>query len=231
MPDNKLSLSGLKEHLRKYLGIYLLVIAITLVGCDLLWTTTRPQLYGDEIVKIYLTANYSNSDPLNGIAADMLARAREVDETVGAVEFESLYYVDPSVDYNGSLVLITRLAVGEGDAFIASAEAMDSLCVSDTLKDLTELVEGGWLAEYHLEPYYYTRTDEETGESRTLLLGLRLDSLTALARLGAMDNEGALLCLADNGDNPETTLRALEVMMKELTEASDAGTEDTQPSA
>ena len=42
---------------------------------------------------------------------------------------------------------------------------------------------------------------------------------------------GALLCLADNGDNPETTLRALEVMMKELTEASDAGTEDTQPSA
>ena len=82
------------------------------------------------------------------------------------------------------------------------------------------LLEGGWLAEYNLEPYSVTLEDEETGTTETFVAGLRLDSVTALRSLGAMDNEGAFLCLIDGGGNPETTRRALEYMMKDLTEAA-----------
>ena len=36
---------------------------------------------------------------------------------------------------------------------------------------------------------------------------------------------------ASNGGNVETTMKALETMMKDLTEAADAGTENTEPAA
>lgn len=231
MPDTRFSLAALKEHLRKYLAIYLVVIVAALFGSDLLWTTTRPQLTGPELIKIYLTTDYSNPDPLSGIAADMLAEVQRTDEAVKSVEFESLYYTDPNVDYNGGMVLMTRLAVGEGDAFLAGEMAIETLCTTGALLPMDDLAAQGWLSEYGLEPYYFTYVDEETGESGGFLAGLRLDDVDALAELGVMNNQGAVLCLADNGDPLEPTLRALEVMMKDLTEASHAGTENTQPSA
>ena len=53
--------------------------------------------------------------------------------------------------------------------------------------------------------------------------------------MSAFNNEGAFLCVANNGGNVETTMKALEYMMEDLmalsTEEADAGTEDTEPAA
>ena len=221
MPDTKFSWRGLREHLRKYFWIYLLGVALCLVGTNLLWTMTRPQFSNEEVVTVYLADSYTYADALSDVAADMLERTRPFDEKLKDVRFESLMFNEQ--EYTSRMLLLTRLAVGEGDAFLASAAAMDALTTSEALEPLDQYVADGWLAEYGLEPYYFTTEDEETGEKTTWLAGLRLDGVKALLERGAFNNEGAFLCVAANGGNVDTTMKALETMMRDLTEVQDAG--------
>lgn len=222
MPDTKFSWRGLREHIRKFLWIYLLGIALCLAGTHMLWTMTRPRFGNAEVVTVALVDNYSNADMLEPIARHMLERTQPYDDTLKQVEFESLMFTEGA--YTSQMLLVTRLSVGECDAFLASQAAMDALTTSDALVPLDDYVAGGWPGDYGLEPYYFTRVDEETGESDTYLAGLRLDEADALMEMGAFNNEGAYLCVAANGGNVETTMKALETLMSDLMEANHAGT-------
>ena len=229
MPDTKFTLPALREHLRRYIWIYLIGIAACLIVTSLLWTTTAPQLGIDETVTVFLTDISSNPDPLEPIARHMLEEVQPLDEKLKLVEFQNLSYM--ADDYTSTMLLMTRLTVGEGDAFLASQDAMDALARLEALMDLEDSLAAGWLAEYGLEPYTAEWTDEETGERYSHLVGLRLDSVDALIEMGAFNNEGAFLCVAANGGNVETTMKALEVMIKDLTEGDYAHADDPEPAA
>ena len=69
-----------------------------------------------------------------------------------------------------------------------------------------------------------TTEDEDTGVSATWTAGLRLDSVDALAQLGAFDHRGAFLCVAADSGNEAAAMKTLEYLMSDLTEASDAAT-------
>lgn len=229
MPDTTFSLPALREHLRKYLWIYLVGIAVCLIGTSLLWTTTAPRPSIEETVVVYLAGEASNPDALSDVAQDMLAAGQAFDETLKVVEFQSLQYV--ADDYNSNILLLTRLTVGEGDAFIATQAAMDALVQSQVLVPLDEYVAAGWLGDCGLEPYTVELEDEATGAREAFVAGLRVDNVTALKDRGAFYNEGAFLCVAGNGGNVETTMKVLETMMKDLTEGDDANAEAAEPTA
>ncbi len=223
MPDTKFSWRSLREHLRKYLWLYLLGIALGLMGAELLWTMTRPQISNRASVNIYLAAGYSNPEPLEALAPDILARVRADDETIQQVAFESMLYNDQ--EYTSSMLLVTRLSVGECDAFLASQEAMDALVTSGALTPLDDALAAGWMGQFELEPYVVTTEEEEGGAQRTWTAGLRLDSLDALAQMGAFDNRGAFLCVTGSGGNEAAAMKAVEYLVGDLTEASHAATE------
>ncbi len=229
MPDTKFSGQALREHLRRYLWIYIAGIVVCLLGTSVLWTMTRPQPTNAQTVVIYLMDAYANPEPLADVAADALERTRPFDEELQVVEFQPLQYIED--DYNSGMLLMTRLAVGEGDAFMTSQAGIDALVNSQVLEPLDDYVAAGWLGDFGLEPYYATYEDEETGASDTFLAGLRLDGVNALSRRSAFINEGAFLCVACNGGNVETTMKALEFVMEDLTEDTHAATETAEPAA
>ena len=223
MPDTTFSWRSLREHLRKYLWLYLLGIALGLLGAELLWTMTRPRIPSTASVNIYMAAPYSNPEPLEALAPDILSRVQADDPTIQQVAFESMLYNDQV--YTSNMLLVTRLAVGECDAFLASPEAMGSLVSSAALTPLDDALAAGWMGAYNLEPYVVTTEDEDSGEQRTWTAGLRLDSLDALAQMGAFDNRGAFLCVTGSGGNEAAAMKAMEYLVGDLTEASHAGTE------
>lgn len=223
MPDTRFSWRSLREHLRKYIWLYLLGIALGLMGAELLWTMTRPRIPSQASVNIYLAADYSNAEPLEALAPDILARVQADDESIRQVAFESMLYNDQA--YTSTMLLVTRLSVGECDAFLASEKAMEGLVSSGALIPLDDALAAGWMGAYDLEPYAVTTEDEESGESATWTAGLRLDSVSALAKMGAFDNRGAFLCVTGTGGNAQAAMKALEYLIGDLTEASDAGTE------
>ena len=226
MPDTKFSWLMLKEHMRRYLWIYLAGIAVCLVLTNLLWTTTRPRPTNEESVIVYMVGGYGDAQPLQSISGDLLARGRARDERLKEVDFQLLQYDGAQGDYTGSMLLLTRLAVGEGDAFIASEAGMNALAQYGTLLPLEAPVASGWLSGYGLEPYYAELEDEETGTVTRFMAGLRLDSVNGLAALGAFENRGAFLCLSTTSENIEAAMEVLDGLLEYLTtEADHAGTE------
>ena len=223
MPDTKFSFAALKEHLRRYFWVYLIGIAACLLGTNLLWTTTAPRPTNEQTVTVFLADVYTNPEPLSGVADAMLKATQPYDENLKLVEFQSLQYNDN--EYTSSMLLMTRLAVGEGDAFLASQSVMDALVQSQALEPLDAYVADGWLAGYDLEPYYATYTDEEEGISETFLAALKLDNYPILMEKGAFISEGGYLCVTSNGGNVDTTMKALEAMMAALTEEQNAQSE------
>ena len=229
MPDTKFSWTALREHVRKYLWIYIVGIAVCLLGTNLLWTTTRPRPDNDETVIVFLMDAFGNPEALSDVAQDMLERAKADDETLQTVEFQSLLYTED--DYMGSMLLMTRLTVGEADAFLTGQAGMDALVNSQALEPLDDYVAAGWPGDFGLEPYYATYQDEEAGTSTTYLAALKLDGVTALAERGAFANEGAYLCVTANGGNVQTTMKALQYMLEDLSEDDHAETGASEPAA
>lgn len=228
MPDIHLNAANLKEHLRKYFVIYAVVIALCALLTNLLWLTTRPRVPSDKAVLFYLADSALDVTPLNELAPDVLSQLQAEGRDVRDVSFEGLLFADPETDYTGSMLLMTRLATGEGDVFFAGQDAMDALLRAGALLPLDDIVAGGWLAEYGLEPCYAETTDEETGETTSFLAGLRLDPMDRLIELNAFQNRGAYLALPYPGENLEDTLRATEIVFEKLTEAPHAGTDGAE---
>ena len=221
MPDTKLTWAGLREHLRRSAAIYLAVLAACMVLTNLLWTTTAPRVPDEKRVLIYLADGYTNASTLNDLAQTVLERARRDDPTLEQVQFMDLMYTGQESDYTGSILLATRLSLGEADLFLASAPTMEALVADGACLPLDEMYKDGFMRESGLEPWYAEVTDEETGETTTFLAGFRLDGLEALDELGAIQSEGHYLAVISNGTNIETSARAAEILAEALREASE----------
>ena len=150
-----------------------------------------------------------------------------MDETLEDVRFETILYNDPEQDYTSSYLLVTRMAVGDGDVYLASDIAAEYLIASGICEPLDAYLDAGWMAECNLEPV--SVYDEDTGE--TYIGGLRLDPVTALAETGSMPNEGAILIVASNGTNVETSLEVVEYVVERLMEGYHAPAESAEPAA
>ena len=212
MPHTKMTWSAFREHLRKMWMVYLIGIAVCLGAVELLWTVTEPQIPDDRTVLIYLADSSSNPEALKDVAEKMLEETRKQDPSLQKVEFQSLQYADPELDYTGPMILMARLTGGDSDAFLANRFAMEDLVSGGALLPLDEFVTEGWMEAYGLEPYYASR-ENENGEKSTFLAGLKLDSLHALSEREAFREEGAFLAVFANGTNQAATLYALEVMV------------------
>lgn len=217
MPDTKLNGVNLREHLRRHLVAYIAVIAALMALTELVWTVTTPRVPDDRQVLIYLAGPYSDSTALDSVAADVTMRCREDFPELESVAFEGLLFMDPEESMTGRMLLMTRLATGEGDAFLASQDAMDALVSAGACLPLDEYWADGWLSGCGLEPYY-----AEAGEAGRRLCGLRIDALHALYDLGAFDNRGAYLAVAANGRNLDSTLRAVALAAEALIGEDDA---------
>ena len=216
MPETKLGLAAIREHLRQYLWLYIIGIALAMVFTNLLWTVTEPRVPNDRAVVICLAGDMSDSAALSDIAGRMLERLQAEGARVDSVEFQDVSFPSSLADYTGPLILRARLDSGEPDAFLASAPAMAALTESGDLMPPETLTVDGRAPAFGLEPCYAELPDDLTGRTVRVQTGWRLDPVDALMTLGAFDNRGAFLAVTSVGGNPETTARALEIMMEEL---------------
>lgn len=216
MPDTKLNKQNLRDHLRKYGAVYVVLCVVAGVLTNLLWTMTTPILPHEQRILIYLADTYSDITPLEPLRAALLERARSVDPEIQDVDFESLIY-SPE-DYTGPMVLMARLTAGEGDLFLAGADAMTALVESGACLNLEPHRQDGWLDE--LEPVYVDLADPETGAISRIMAGLKLDTLNALLDLRVMQNSGACMALMVNSPNIDSTKAVAEALVEMLKEAS-----------
>jgi len=225
MPHFGLSWFRIKEHFRKSIAIYIAGIVVFVILSSLIFTATEPKTPIEQEVLIYMADAYTVSGNLDGVAAEMLAYGQETDPTLLEIDFEDLQYSDPNQDYYSSMMLMTRLALNEGDAFFANKFCAEQMMLQDYYLPLEDYLEAGWLEGLDLEPV--ESTSLETGE--THIAGLRLDTVTALADpLGAYSPGEAVLIITPVSTNLETTMNVIEHMLINLVEGNYAPAESTE---
>lgn len=224
MPFKGLTWSRFKEHLRKTSPIYIVGFIVCVLLTNLIYTTTRPQTPADREVLVYLVDSFSDPDPLNACAEDILAYGQTIDETLEEVRFESIQFNDPEQDYTSAYLIMARMSVGDGDVYLASATATDYLLGAQIGLPLERYLDEGWLEEYDLEPVSYT--DPETGE--TSVVALRLDDVDGLLDIGSFNNEGACMFIASNGTNVDTSMQVAEYVIQQLMEGNYAPAESVE---
>lgn len=227
MPHKGLSLFRLKEHFRKFFAVYIAGFIVCGLLANIIFTSTTPKTPIEQEVLIYVADSYTSTSKLDHVAEEMLAYGQTNDETLLEIDFEDLQFSDPEKDYYSSIVLVTRLSLCEGDAFIASSYCTDTLLKHEVYLPLDEYLANGWLEGLDLEPLTYT--NEATGE--TCIAGIKLDNLPQIAQLGAINNNGASLMIMNNSTNLETTLDVIDHMLRNMMEGNYAHAESMQPAA
>ena len=225
MPHFGLSWFRLKEHFRKFFALYIAGMVICAILSSIIFSATAPKTPIEQEVLIYLADEYTVSANLDGVAAEMLAYGQQTDPTLLEIDFEDLQYSDPNEDYYSSMILMTRLALNEGDAFLANKFCAEQMMMQDYYLPLDDYLANGWLEGLDLEPVEYTSL--ETGE--THIAGLRLDNVTELATtLGAYSPGEAVLIITPVSTNLETSMNVIEHMLINLMEGNYAPAESTQ---
>lgn len=224
MPHKGFSFFRLKEHFRKFWAIYIVGFIFCGFMSNLLYTTTAPRTPIEQEVKIYLADNYTKAEAMDAVAKDMLAYGQTFDDTLLEVNFESLVFTDPEYDYSGMMVLMTRMAVGEGDAYVACAACAEHLLKSEIYQPLDEYIANGWLEGIEYETVSYT--SQETGV--TSIAGIRLDNFNTFSELGAITNRDAVLVIPCNSTNLETTMETVDYMLRNMTEGKYAPAESSE---
>lgn len=112
MPETGFRWSGIKAHLRKWIGLYL---AATLALClfnHLVYTVTRPRPSEAETLRI-MAANVEFTPDEEAL----LQRIQAVDENIRALALEYLPHADES-DPSSVMLFTAKLIGGTGDVFI-----------------------------------------------------------------------------------------------------------------
>ena len=177
---------------------------------DIIFTATRPQTPDENLVKFYVIDSYADSSMFDNLSESLLATLQPDDETLREISFEGVNYTDTeSSDYYTTMVLMVRMAAGDGDAYISNEGGYLYTAVSGVYLPLDEYIANGWLAEYDMESVEYT--DAETGESYIAALKFATpDSLKALRVTG----DETYIGIAGNTTNLESTMRVIEEFLR-----------------
>lgn len=136
MPESGFSWARIREHLRKWLALY---IAATVALCfvnHLVFTVTRPGYSDDETIKIMLL-NVEAEVP-EDTASMLLAALQSADGGIRALEFEQLAAVSAG-DATSEMLLSVKLTGGFGDIYLTDEAGLAMLEKRQAVADSVQI--------------------------------------------------------------------------------------------
>ena len=140
MPEGKITLRGLRDHLRRLWLAYLIGAVALLFLNNLMFTVTRTSFSGAETLRIMLL----NTDVQIDEAGLLMQLQAEFPE-IRAVECEPLASAGPE-DANGTMLLMVKLTSGTGDVYITDGPGLALLEGREACGKLLRLENGLCLA-------------------------------------------------------------------------------------
>lgn len=241
MPNTRMDKAKFKNHLHYAKWFYILGIIAVIFICDIAFTTTRYRSPDEKAVMIQLVDSYADGEPLNGIAASLLASGKEFDETLETVEFYALAYSgDAQNDYYGAQKFMVETMAGENDIFLVSKDILpslilDSYCVPlETEEDLyAEL-----LSRFSEEDLYWEHEigeelgTDENGYTKYEVLETRhpyaipCDTLNEFINLNSYDVTDKYMILSVTSKNVRTSYKTMLNLIDLTAKPLNTGTEE-----
>lgn len=212
--------TSLREHWRYSWWKYVLLVVLTLMGWNILYSVTAYRPPQDKVVDLYIYGYTLDDSSLQAWLDEV--RANEMDD----MEQMDVVVVTPDETY-GAMILSTRFAANEGEIYILPKTYFQNYASQGwfvALEDMEGLIDTLTGADVDLERSWRMNTDINERH----LYGIPLSALPGLSAQMVCDEE-AWVCLSVNGGNEENARKLLELLVRDWITAPDES--QTTPSA
>ncbi len=145
MPNTKLTLSALKNHLHYGKWVYIAIaIGAYFVG-SLLYTTTAYRPPAERKVDFQIVGYVGDVEPVQKIADSLLADAQQADPSLEAIGVYNIQYSGDESDVYGVQKFTVMIAAREGTVFVVERNTLELLASQHALMPLDSYVESGAL--------------------------------------------------------------------------------------
>jgi hypothetical protein len=242
MPKTRFNKESLANHFHYGKWMYVLIIALSLFGMDLLFTVTEYHPPAERKVEIYLMGGVGDVDQLDDLAARALAYGQTIDPTLEEVSFLPLNYTGED-DVYGPQKLMVLLAAREGNVYLVDRNYLEQFVEMGVSQPLDVYIAQGMLQPGDRDltnvTYDEPALDEETPPSgNKYIYALQAKPLQGLMQTEEPvyypDDKYVTVC--SYAPNMDTTIQVLQFIMNELTAeavpiAEAAPTAEAEPTA
>lgn len=204
-----ITMKRIRQHWQYSWWKYALLVCLTLLGWNLIYSITAYRPPQEKVVDVYLYG-YDVDEEMQAYLDQV--RAEEMPD----MEQMEWVVITPDETY-GSMVLSTRFAANEGEIYILPKTFFQNYATQgwflelENIEGLVETLEGEGV---NLERSW--RMNTETGERH--LYGIPLSALPGLAA-HAVSSEEAWVCLSAAGLNDENAVKLLQILVRDMLEA------------
>lgn len=197
----------IKTHLSYAWWQYVLVIALSILGWNLLYTTTHYRSPEHLKVEWYCDSQRTETQ------ASMDALMDDVHASV-LPDMEEVSFIPVFLDETyGDMQMTVWFSAGEGDVFMLAREAFENMSHNGALADLTPYLESGALNAQGLELSGGRFIDPDTGKS--VQTGIPAEGLSKLQDYG-IACDGELLGLSATGGNIDNAVKLLNWLIQNM---------------
>lgn len=203
-----------KERLRHHLTYnswkYLLLVAICVMGWNLLYTTTAYRPPAEKTVDVYLCSGYGDQEALNAYLENI-----RLTEMSDMEQMQSIFLSLTNDDYYGAMQLATYVMAGEGDVYLLQKEDFVNYASQGALIALEPYIEEGALDTKDLDISGGWRNNAEIGEKH--LYGIPAKGFTGMDQFGVGSLEDMYWCVLVTGGNDANAVKLLNILVRDLT--------------
>ena len=199
----------LKHHLTYNLWKYALVLIFSLLGWNLIYTTTAYRPPENKKVDVYISASSGDQDAMDAYLENIRQTEMPDMEQMQCVMMNTV----AAGDYYGTMQLATYIMAGEGDIYLLAKDTFISYAGQGAMLPLEEYVENGQLDTRGLDVERGWRVESETGERH--LFGIPAESLTGLSQYGMTNLKDTYLCIIAANGNTENAVKLLDILIRD----------------
>lgn len=225
MPNTKIGRKGLKDFFYYHKGIYLVLILVTWLVGDVIYSATTyrsPDERSVQIMAVSTTVDLESTLPL--LSEELLKKGQAFDETLEEVVFQRIAY-NPASDTDGfgGQQYLLMVGAGEGDIYMLPRTLMHVLVNEGYLLPLEGYIDAGLIdpAGLDLESVTFAEpVDEEEDYDPTVrhVYAIPMDGMNKMLTSGiTFDNRDAYMVLMGFSGNPDTSACVMGQLLTAMT--------------
>ena len=201
----------LRNHIAYHWWMYLLAVAASVFGWNLLYSATAYRSPQNLRVDVYIQGARATEDQVNAFLKPVWEAYVPEMETVSSVLLTT-----SSQDYYGNMQLTVYIMANEGDIYLLSSNDFKSFASQGVFLDLQPFIDSGQLNAEGLDlsaGYVALVDDEGIAASERTLFGIPAHQLPGLQTGMGVDCQNTVLCVTAFNENEENVIRFLDGLL------------------
>lgn len=205
-----ITLAKMKYHFHYNAWRYVLLVALSIFGWNIIYTTTSYRPPENKKINFYISSSGTEASQLDTYMTSLLETTFTDMEEMTAVVMASNDGSDPYT----TMQLSTYIMAGEGDVYMLSVDDFKSYSQSGGMLPLEGHVESGAIdpMDSDLTVGYQTFIDG----NETHLYGIPTDKLFGMMEQFGTDNRGMVLCIMARSGNEENAAKFINQLFIDM---------------